>query len=616
MNKLEPIIVPKGKKYLNTEVLKTFPVNCLFNKGRTGCGGTELVINGNYNLIIAVPTKRLIWNKINPNTNRKEKRDWILGIYQGVSNEEIVYYIRHHQVKKIMVTYDSLCRITRLLKEYGEKVYTDYFLLIDECHRLFTDYSYRDVAINNLLPEAEKFSKKTYMSATPIEERFLFNELKKLPIQEVIWEERNNTRIDIIRAKKIQPTIIDIVQNKNSEINYHIFVNSVKFISSIINNAQLPPDKVKIVCSDTPENKKKLGIYKIEATSDPVKEINFYTSASFEGEDIYDRKGRIIIISDDTVEGRALDITTSIKQIIGRIRDYTFETVTYICPWTKKQTISVEEYKQVTDQEYKACVEYVDTLNKSSQEVREIAINKGNFKNSYIKVNKETNTFEADKKKFLLDIYNYEKIYAVRSGKIALIQKFTDHDIQVNNYGDYPIEDLPSFKIEKNPSSRISFKNLFEEYVNIRKESMSPQYLFGNFYTLWKSDPLTLIEKSNPLVKQAYELLGPDKVKELNYKKSRIQQEIKKVQNIPQSVQIKEIIKERLGLTPELTWAEWKVLLNDIYTNVLGLKDIKAKASDLKKWYHVKETQKSIEGKTTDFYTIIRPKTTEEYNLV
>ncbi len=92
--------------------------------------------------------------------------------------------------------------------------------------------------------------------------------------------------------------------------NLHFFVNSVDFIATAIKKAGLKPEQVKIVCSNGKEtatkNREKFASrgltagYLIEMPSDPIKKVNFYTSTAFEGCDIYDKYGRIYIVSDNT----------------------------------------------------------------------------------------------------------------------------------------------------------------------------------------------------------------------------------------------------------------------------------------------------------------------------
>lgn len=48
------------------ELKDGLPVNCIFNKGKTGCGGTELALTQKGHAIIAVPYRTLAMNKETP----------------------------------------------------------------------------------------------------------------------------------------------------------------------------------------------------------------------------------------------------------------------------------------------------------------------------------------------------------------------------------------------------------------------------------------------------------------------------------------------------------------------------------------------------------------------
>lgn len=84
-----------------------------------------------------------------------------------------------------MVTYNSLPRIIKTLEELGYNPYEDFYLLVDEWHILFNSYIFRKETIKNLLEEAPKFKEVTYMTATPIEDKYIFDEFKHLPIVEI-----------------------------------------------------------------------------------------------------------------------------------------------------------------------------------------------------------------------------------------------------------------------------------------------------------------------------------------------------------------------------------------------------------------------------------------------
>ena len=71
------------------ELDNELPENCIFNKGKTGCGATTLAIENRISTLIAVPTVNLIKNKL------PEHAD-LLGVYGGVTNQEIADYLKTH----------------------------------------------------------------------------------------------------------------------------------------------------------------------------------------------------------------------------------------------------------------------------------------------------------------------------------------------------------------------------------------------------------------------------------------------------------------------------------------------------------------------------------------
>ena len=152
------------------------PENCILDKGITGCGATRLAITNDRSTLIAAPTVNLIKNKM------QEHPD-LLGVYGDVSNQEITDYLKTHDRWKIMATYDAVPRVVDVA---GAEIYSKAFLLVDEYHRLLFDYSFRHRAVTGLLAEMPKFSRATYMSATPIEREFLLDELQTLPTTRIV----------------------------------------------------------------------------------------------------------------------------------------------------------------------------------------------------------------------------------------------------------------------------------------------------------------------------------------------------------------------------------------------------------------------------------------------
>ncbi|MEZ5103530.1 MAG: hypothetical protein R2757_03460 [Draconibacterium sp.] len=174
----EIIQAPKTANYL-ADFMTKLPVNCLFDKGRTGCGGTTIAIENEIDTIITMPYVNVIKNKQGQHKN-------LFGIYQGVTEVEITDYLNTHQIKKIAVTYDKLEYLIELLEEQRLNPYKNFFLLVDEWHILFNSYAFRNEAVKKVLYHSPKFEHVTYMTATPMEEEFILKELKDLPIKEVV----------------------------------------------------------------------------------------------------------------------------------------------------------------------------------------------------------------------------------------------------------------------------------------------------------------------------------------------------------------------------------------------------------------------------------------------
>ena len=108
--------------------MTVIPANCLFNKKQTGCGATELAIRNSIPTIIAMPYVALVNNET---IYRKDDLS-VLGVYEGVTEQEIIAYAQSHSPLKIAVTYDSLPRTIKALQSIGIDPYKDTFLLVDE----------------------------------------------------------------------------------------------------------------------------------------------------------------------------------------------------------------------------------------------------------------------------------------------------------------------------------------------------------------------------------------------------------------------------------------------------------------------------------------------------
>ena len=172
--------LPQGTNYLS-DIISELPVNCLFNKGKTGCGGTELVLRGTKNAIIAVPYISLIQNKLDANSEHGDRRDEILGFYGEVDETEVRAYLSTHSLKKIIVTYDSLPKLVRIIGEVegdGEKGFNDYFYWWMNGIDLFKYYAFRMRLSGICYLSLRNLRRLLYMTATPVDPEYTLEELK------------------------------------------------------------------------------------------------------------------------------------------------------------------------------------------------------------------------------------------------------------------------------------------------------------------------------------------------------------------------------------------------------------------------------------------------------
>lgn len=244
----------------------------------------------------------------------------------------------------------------------GIDVYSKFFLLVDEWHVLFNSYVFRNRAVTDVLETASSFKEVTYMTATPIEEEYIFKEIKCFPVIEVVWPNMKEIRVIEVPTNRCLQCIGNVILKHldgRAFGNLHIFVNSVKFIAKVIKQYNLSPDDVKIVCAINDFNQAKLRKeFKIGKPLDPAKKVNFYTSTCFEGCDLYDENGKTYVVSDGNRQNTLLDISTLFIQICGRIRNSKYnDTITYIFSPTRYDgNVTLDEFKTTCATEYnKSC---------------------------------------------------------------------------------------------------------------------------------------------------------------------------------------------------------------------------------------------------------------------
>ena len=299
----------------------------IVNKTKTDVGGTYVAANCRYNYIIVCPFRDLV-DSIAADKNNKYE---IFKCYGGTREQQFRKYIKEHGIYKIAVTYDSL---DKLLKWMGKN--TDgWKLLIDEYHLILEDLDYRESAIMQMCWNIQKFKHYTFLSATPIDEEYEVDFFKNLPHYKIIWAPGLPITIRKIKATCLPLGLAKLIRifkeegislpNINGELKkveqLFIFLNSVTTIKQVIDTLELEEDEVKICCAKRQRNRLILGRFKQESAIAPNKRINFFTKKSFQGCNLFSNNGLIIVASDVHRTQTLVDITTTMEQISGRLRE-------------------------------------------------------------------------------------------------------------------------------------------------------------------------------------------------------------------------------------------------------------------------------------------------------
>ena len=226
------IYVPENVEFLTNWNGFELPKGIL-NKGVTGCGATSVAIEDEHKTIICCPRINLIKNKVSQHKG-------LLGVYGDVKNDEIMAYLEKTETPKIMVTYDSMPRLAKLIEDR-----TDWRVVVDEYQYLLIDYV-------------------TYLSATPIADKYIYKmeQFEDVPYTELVWGNRVE-KIFVERVVSAKPidNAIKIVRNyQNGNFPSEgeavskecvIFLNSVTNIANIVRQTKLPPEDVNIIVADT-----------------------------------------------------------------------------------------------------------------------------------------------------------------------------------------------------------------------------------------------------------------------------------------------------------------------------------------------------------------------------
>lgn len=546
------------------------PHDCIFNKVRTGCGGTSIALNNGENYVIAVPTTELVINKCSSN-------DRCFGLYGNFTpklKKELFDYTHQHECRKILCTYDKLPKLLALVdgKEYR--------LLVDEYHNLLKQYSFRDKAIDGVLDNFKAFKSFCFMSATPIETDLKPNVLDgvteyvadwKEPLQICVLPHQTNKpyqfAANVIGKYKMQG-YFEVNGHKSEEA--YFFLNSVQEIAHIIKQCELTNDNCRVICANTSHNQKKLGEMKISNSLSPARMFNFITCKSFEGADFFSETGLCFVISNVYKKQTLASIDIDIPQIAGRIRNRENplrHTVFHI--FNAKQDdmfASYEQVKKETFRQLEIAVERVKAYNSFSADAKKQQAKE--VKDSlYIRYN--NSMFEVNDRAVNYILYEYKLMHQIYQSKENVADAYANAGF---NYGNIQWKRLPSNEIGK-LGKRIAFAEIAQKYYDL-------QYSFDN--------GRAEIERQYPFIREAFQLLGFQEIRRLRSKKAVEEALLQaKLANKPSRTEMFRLFSQMIEIGRFYPTAELQEICEQFHLS---------KIKELREWYNIESGTKRING--------------------
>ena len=502
------MITLKQGQYLS-DVMNKIPSNCILSKRIPGCGATTLELDTNRSSIIVVPNVPVIVSKCNKYPN-------LLGVYEKVTVGDICNYIRQNRTRKIMTTPESFSKVKSACEKCGINIYSDFFLLEDECHQLIKDVDYRP---DMLMPMNDffRFNRKALVSATPIgfsDPRFEENHFEVIEIT-ADYDYRQD--ITVTRTYNIAKAVGEFLENHNGTICF--FINSVIEIYSIMNQFGLLNDSA-VYCA--PKSRSKLkneyGFTNAhtEWSAETMKKYNFFTARFFTAFDLeLPYKPDLVMITDPyNSEYTMLDIDTDCIQICGRFRNG-INSATHIyrvnpeiiakSKEQKEQEISAHEFAYTTIQTL-----YNNADNKEGRFAFGAALETLPFRKFQYP--------DFTKNWFAIDNEIHE----------ALVQgKYQSYQFIEEWYKDCHFFNPTFTKCEYNANDEKlkivkkcrSVKDKRRKMIQLLSEIEEP-------YSEYALDFTNDMRKVDPFIVEAYEVLGKERIEELNYNQRQMNEEM------------------------------------------------------------------------------------------
>ena len=501
------ITLAKGQ-YLS-DVMNEIPSNCILSKRIPGCGATTLELDTNRSSIIIVPNVPVIVSKCNKYPN-------LLGVYENVTVGEVCNYINKNHIRKIMTTPESFSKVKSACEKCNINIYTNFFLLMDECHQLIKDVDYRT---NIVMPMNDffRFNCKALVSATPIgfsDPRF---EEKHFDIIEITADYDYKQDITVTQTYNIAKAVGKYLEKHNGTICF--FLNSVVEIYSLMNHFDILKDSA-VYCA--PKSRSKLkneygftNAY-TEWSAETMKKYNFFTGRFYTAFDLeLDYKPDLVMITDPyNAKYSMLDVDTDCIQICGRFRNG-INSATHIYRVNPEIVVKSREQMEWEISAHEFAYTTIQTLYNSAEN-----------KESRFAFGAVLETLPFRKFQYP----DFTKNWFAIDNEIneVLVQSQYQSDIFIKEwYKDCHFFN-PSFtKCEYNENDeKLKIIKSARSVKEKRRKMVQQLSEIEEPFSEYALDYINDMRKIDPFIVDAYEVLGKERIEELNYNQKKMNEEM------------------------------------------------------------------------------------------
>ena len=668
----EKIIVPSGIRYIsdwNEFNFNKFPGKCIINKQLPGCGFTEYCIRSNENIILCSPRKMLLKNKKNQHkfdiylvVNEMDKESNIdkdlskvdkttivnEQFKETIDNNSEIYKRLYHEIEeycisrsinglpcKILVTYDSY-RIVKDILEKLDRFYT-FYTVVDEFQSILHDSRFKSDTELKFLEYLIQSPTAYFVSATPMMDEYLemLDEFKDLPYYELDWYTEDPSRVikpdlDVFLMRSVGEKASEIIQKYlNSEFESIVvmregiptkivsteavfYVNSVNHITSIIKKNNLTPEQCNILCSDTPDNLKKIQrrlgkkfkIGEVPLKGVKPKMFTFCTRTVYLGADFYSLCARSFIFSDSNIDSLAVDISEDLPQILGRQR--LFDN-----PWKNSATFyyrSTANYREMKAEDFQKIIDdkmsmtesllrvysttFIDkdkySLAKTYQDLAKLK----NYKDDYVAVNK-VHTKEGNI--ILRPVHNQlVLVNEIRAFKIQQIDYKDRFTVFSTIHNTLTRDDIVNHEVSEFLKIYTSLTTIHDKLKILCEYGLSNDAIQIVLGQIADSDE----------IKSYYTTLGSQRLKGMGYHVTKIKRSLGII-TFSQEL-LESSIYSEFKIGDKITLADIKLKLEYLYKSINY--DAAPKAKDLENYFEVKNSSIYENGKKIKCYTLINKK--------